>query len=68
MNNDLKFMLLVIGLPIAGLIYCGFGIFLMATNEVFREYSVISGTLFFLIPFAIASSIWIKASAKAYKK
>jgi hypothetical protein len=68
MDAETKFIFLVIGLPIAGLIYCGVGVALMATNEGIRDHSLISGALFFLIPFTIAATIWIKASAKAYKK
>lgn len=68
MDTETKFIFLVIGLPIAGLIYCGLGVALMVTNESIRDHSLISGALFFLIPFMIAATIWIKASAKAYKK
>ncbi len=66
-NSNTRFILLVIGLPIAGLIYCGLGIAGMAYLSVIREHPIRSGTLFFLIPFTIAASIWIRASAKAYR-
>jgi hypothetical protein len=68
MDSDTKFIFLVMGLPIAGLIYCGIGIALMANSPTIREHSLIAGALFLLIPLVIAASIWIKASAKAYKK
>jgi hypothetical protein len=68
MDSDTKFIVLVMGLPIAGLIYCGMGIGLMATNATVRENSLIAGALFLLIPFTIGAFIWLKASAKAYKK
>ena len=67
MNSDDKFTLLVIGIPLIGLIYCGFGIILMVSSNTIREHSLISGAVFILIPFLIAASIWIRASAKAYK-
>ena len=66
-DSNTRLIFLVFGLPIAGLIYCGLGIAGMASFSVIREHPLISGTLFFCIPFTIAVSIWIKASAKAYK-
>ncbi|MDJ0535865.1 MAG: hypothetical protein QNJ70_25815 [Xenococcaceae cyanobacterium MO_207.B15] len=66
MNSDDKFALLVIGTPMIGLIYCGIGIALMVSNETIREHPLISGAIFILVPFVIAASIWIRASAKAY--
>lgn len=68
MNANDKFALLVIGLPLLGLIYCGIGVALMVSSLTVREHPVISGTIFILIPFALAASIWIRASAKAYNK
>lgn len=67
--NDLntRLIFLVFALPIAGLIYCGLGIAGMAHFLVIREHPIVSGSLFFLIPFTIAASISIRASAKAYK-
>ncbi|NET62165.1 MAG: hypothetical protein F6K47_40460 [Symploca sp. SIO2E6] len=67
MDAETKFALLVIGLPLGGLVYCGLGIALMMFSPMVREHSLISGTLFLLIPLAIAASIWIRASAKAYQ-
>jgi hypothetical protein len=68
MDSNSKLALLVIGLPLAGLVYCGLGIAAMASIAALREHALISGTLFLLIPFSIAASIWLRASAKAYKK
>jgi hypothetical protein len=68
MKSDDKFALLVIGIPLVGLVYCGLGIALMVSSSTIREHSLISGAVFILIPFLTAASIWIKASAKAYKK
>lgn len=67
MNSNKQLTFLVFALPITGLIYCGLGIAAMASLVVIREHPLISGTLFFLIPFTIAASVWISASAKAYK-
>ena len=67
MDKDTKFALLVIGLPLCGLVYCGLMVALMATSPAVREHPVMSGICFLLIPFAIGASIWTKASAKAYK-
>lgn len=68
MNSNDKFALLVIGIPLVGLVYCGLGIALMTSSNTIREHSLISGAIFILIPFITAASIWIRASALAYKK
>lgn len=66
-NANTQLIYLVLGLPISGLIYCGLGIAGMASFSPIREHPIVSGTLFFMIPFAIAASIWIRASAQAYR-
>ena len=68
MNSDDKFALLVIGIPLVGLLYCGLGITVMVSSPVVRDHPLISGGIFILIPFLTAASIWIRASAKAYNK
>ena len=68
MNSDRKFILLVLGIPLLGLLYCGLGIAIMASSSNVREHPLISGTVFILLPFSIAAYTWISASAKAYKK
>ena len=68
MNSDDKFALLVIGIPLIGLLYCGLGITSMVYSSGVRDHPLISGAVFILIPFLTAVSIWIRASAKAYKK
>lgn len=68
MNSDDKFALLVIGIPLIGLVYCGLGLTLMVSSSAVRDNPLISGGIFVLIPFVTAASIWIQASAKAYKK
>jgi hypothetical protein len=68
MNSDQKFILIVLGIPLIGLIYCGLGIAVMASSITVREHPIISGATFILLPFCTAAYIWITASAKAYKK
>ena len=68
MNSDQKFILIVLGIPLIGLIYCGLGIAVMASSITVREHPIISGAIFILLPFCTAVYIWITASAKAYKK
>lgn len=67
MDKDTKFALLVIGLPLCGLVYCGTMVTLMVYLPAVREHPLVTGAFFLLIPFTIGASIWIKASAKAYK-
>ncbi len=68
MKSETRLILLFLGVPLAGLVYCGLGIAAMANLATVREHALISGSVFILIPFTIAASIWISASAKAYKK
>lgn len=68
MNSDQKFILIVLGIPLIGLIYCGLGIAVMASSITVREHPIISGAIFILLPFCTAAYVWISASAKAYKK
>ena len=68
MDSDRRFIMLVLGLPLIGLIYCGLGVAVMASSVTVREHPVISGAIFILLPFSIAAYTWISASAKAYKK
>lgn len=68
MDKDTRFALLVIGLPLAGLVYCGSMIALMVYLPSVREHPILFGACFLLIPFVIGASIWIKASAKAYQE
>ncbi|MGB5594861.1 MAG: hypothetical protein WBM32_13360 [Crocosphaera sp.] len=67
MDNDTKFALLVIGLPLLGLVYCGLIIAFLMNNPFGREHPLITGFLVLFVPFSTAATIWIKASAKAYK-
>ena len=66
--DDKKFMFLVLGIPLLGLVYCGLGIAAMSSISAIRTHPVISGATFILLPLGIAAFTWISASAKAYKK
>lgn len=68
MDKDTKFALLVIGLPFLGLIYCGIIIAFLVMSSFGRTHPIITGGGFAIVPFALAASIWIRASAKAYQK
>ena len=68
MNSNKKFALLVLGIPLAGLVYCGLGITAMASSTTVRTHPIVSGAIFILLPLSIAAYTWISASAKAYKK
>lgn len=66
-DSNTQLIFPVFGLSIASLVYSGLVIAGMASFSVIREQPLISGTLFFCIPFTIAVSIWIRASAQAYR-
>ena len=68
MDKDTRFALLVIGLPLLGLAYCGLIIAFLMNNPWGRHHPLITGLLVMVVPFGTAATIWIKASAKAYKK
>ncbi|ACK65428.1 conserved hypothetical protein [Rippkaea orientalis PCC 8801] len=68
MDKDTKFILLVLGLPIIGLVYCGAIIATLMTFPWTRHHPLIVGFFVMFVPFTFAASIWIRASAKAYQK
>ena len=68
MDKDTKFALLVVGLPLAGLIYCGIIIALLLNSPLARDHPLFAGLGFGIVPIAIAATIWIRASAQAYQK
>lgn len=68
MDKDTRFAFLVIGLPFLGLLYCLGIIFLFIVSPFAQSHAFITGILAAMIPFSIAAFIWIRASAKAYKK
>jgi hypothetical protein len=67
MDKENQFALLVIGLPILGLLYCGGIIIFMKLSPFAQQHPLSTGFGLAVIPFIIAAYIWIKASAKAYK-
>lgn len=67
MNSENKFIALVLGLPVAGLLYGGLIVLLMVSQPTLRSHPLSFGFGFFLIPFIIAATTWITASAKAYR-
>jgi hypothetical protein len=58
----------VIGLPFLGLIYCLGIISLFLVSPFAQNHAFITGILAAMVPFSVAASIWIRASAKAYQK
>ena len=50
MNSERKFILLVLGIPLVGLLYCGLGIAIMASSSNVREHPLTSGAVFILLP------------------
>ncbi|WP_017294147.1 hypothetical protein [Geminocystis herdmanii] len=68
MDKDNRFALLVIGLPFLGLIYCLGIILIFILSPFAQNHAFITGILAAMIPFSIAASIWIRASAKAYDR
>ncbi|MEL6438280.1 MAG: hypothetical protein AAFQ80_03335 [Cyanobacteria bacterium J06621_8] len=67
-SNNKKFAVLVLGIPLVGLVYCGLGITAMSSSAAIQHHPIASGAIFILLPFCIAAYTWISASAKAYKK
>ena len=68
MDKDTKFSILVIGLPLLGLLYCGCIVLLLMNSSLARQNSLITGLGVMILPLGIAITTWIKASAKAYAK
>jgi hypothetical protein len=68
MDKDTKFALLVIGVPILGLIYCGLMVGLLLLSPWAQEHPILIATVFVLAPSIISGSIWLFSSAKAKNK
>ncbi len=68
MDKDTQFAILVIGLPLLGLLYCGLIIAFLMNNPFGRQHPLITGFVVMVVPFCTAATIWIKASAKAYQQ
>ncbi|BAQ66030.1 hypothetical protein [Geminocystis sp. NIES-3709] len=67
-DKDTRFAFLVIGLPFLGLVYCLGIILIFVVSPFVQSHAFITGILAAMIPFSIAAFIWIRSSAKAYKK
>lgn len=68
MDKDTKFALLVIGVPILGLIYCGFMVGLLLLSPWAQEHPILIAAIFVLAPSIISGSIWLSSSARAKNK
>ncbi|HAC64156.1 MAG TPA: hypothetical protein DCF68_11605 [Cyanothece sp. UBA12306] len=68
MNKDTKFALLVMGLPIAGMVYCGLIFAFFMNSPLAIEHPLMTGMIVVGVPLLMAVITWISASAKAYKK
>jgi hypothetical protein len=68
MNKDTKFMLLVIGVPILGLIYCAFMIVFIFLSPWAQAHPIITAAIFVLAPSLISGSIWLLSSVKSRDK
>jgi hypothetical protein len=64
MDKNTQFALLVIGIP---LLYFGVMVLFMVFCPLAEDHPLIAGVGFQLIPLTIGATIWISASAKAYR-
>jgi hypothetical protein len=67
MDKNTQFALLVIGIPLLGLMYFGVMVLFMVFCPLAEDHPLIAGVGFQLIPLTIGATIWISASAKAYR-
>jgi hypothetical protein len=68
MDKDTKFALLVIGLPILGLTYCGV-IFAVLMNSVWaRSHPILMAGIFALAPSLVSGYIWLQSAQKGQGK
>jgi hypothetical protein len=68
MDKDTKFALLVIGLPILGLAYCGV-IFAVLMNSAWaRDNPILMAGIFGLAPSLVSGSIWLQSARKGQGK
>ncbi|MEM9156661.1 MAG: hypothetical protein AAGB13_16790 [Cyanobacteria bacterium P01_F01_bin.33] len=58
----------LLALPFVGLLYCGLVVAAMLSFPILRAHPLLSGSATAMIPLTIAASIWLIASAKAYRK
>ncbi len=67
MDDNDKMAALIIGIPVAGLIYCGLGIGAMMSNLWLREHALVAGAVFTLLPFITFATVWTRSSARFYR-
>ncbi len=68
MDNDTKFGLLVIGVPLLGILYCALILAVMLSSAAARAHPILTGTIFVLAPSLVSGSIWLYASINARKQ
>lgn len=67
MDENDKMAALIIGIPVAGLAYCGLGIGLMTSSEWLRSHALAAGGVFTLLPFICFAVAWTRSSARFYR-
>ena len=67
MDDNDKMAALIIGIPVAGLIYCGLGIGAMMSSPWLRDHALVAGGVFTLVPFVTFAATWTRSSARFYK-
>ncbi len=68
MDKDTKFALLVMGIPLLGVGYCGLILGVMLTVPEAKIHPIITATIFVLAPSLISGSAWLWSSFKAKNK
>jgi hypothetical protein len=68
MDNNDKMAVLIIGIPVAGLIYCGIGIGTMMSSPWLRDHALLAGGIFTLVPFVSFAVFWTRSSARFYRE
>jgi hypothetical protein len=64
MDKDSKFALLVMGVPLLGLSYCGIILAVMLLSDWARAHPIIMATVFALAPSLISGSIWLNSAVR----
>lgn len=67
MDDNDKMAVLIIGIPVAGLIYCGIGIATMMSSPWLRDHALLAGGTFTLVPFISFATLWTRSSARFYR-
>ncbi len=67
MDDNDKMAALIIGIPVAGLIYCGLGIGVMMSSPWLQDHALVAGGVFTLVPFIAFATTWTRSSARFYQ-